>query len=161
MSTPPTPLPRRQIGELPRLRLHKKTPEKIAKSREFQPVSVFLGWDLRKQFVPISWLANDLNELPNVFFYARRVCALENHKKNPVHLQVAVGRCRAYLRGAVPRVAPPRARWMELVCGVGEFVTQMRDALAGEERYLPVRFYACPPSTARVLNSLYAPIVLI
>ncbi|CAN0534602.1 unnamed protein product, partial [Laminaria digitata] len=42
-------------------------------------------------------------------------------------LQVAVGRCRASLLGARPRVPPPRARWMQLVCGVGDFVTLLRE----------------------------------
>lgn len=34
---------------------------------------------------------------------------------------------------------PPRARWLQLVCGVGDFVSTLREAATGEERYLPVR----------------------
>eukprot|EP00904_Undaria_pinnatifida_P008226 jgi/Undpi1/4533/HiC_scaffold_18.g07887.m1 len=51
---------------------------------------------------------------------------------------VAVGRCRASLLGARPRLPPPLARWMQLVCGVGDFVTLMRSSVPRLERYLPV-----------------------
>lgn len=52
---------------------------------------------------------------------------------------MAVGRCQSFLQGARPRVPPARARWLELVCGIGDFVSPLREAAAGEERYLPVR----------------------
>eukprot|EP00903_Cladosiphon_okamuranus_P015709 g14501.t1 len=51
---------------------------------------------------------------------------------------VAVGRCRSFLQGARPRVPPPRARWLELVCGIGDLVSALREAVPGEERYLPI-----------------------
>ena len=34
---------------------------------------------------------------------------------------------------------PPRSRWLELVCGIGDFVSSLREAVSGEERYMPVR----------------------
>ncbi|CAM9710269.1 unnamed protein product [Ectocarpus sp. 4 AP-2014] len=52
---------------------------------------------------------------------------------------VANGRCRSYLHGSQPRVPAQYARWMELVCGIGDFVTALREAMPGEERYLPAR----------------------
>ncbi|CBN79516.1 conserved unknown protein [Ectocarpus siliculosus] len=51
---------------------------------------------------------------------------------------VANGRCRSYLHGSQPRVPAHRARWMELVCGIGDFVRALREAMPGEERYLPI-----------------------
>lgn len=53
-------------------------------------------------------------------------------------LQVAVGRCRSFISSSRPRVAPPRARWMQLVCGIGDFVSLLREAPSELERYLPV-----------------------
>ncbi|CAN0132700.1 unnamed protein product [Pylaiella littoralis] len=51
---------------------------------------------------------------------------------------VAIGQCRSFLNGAQPRVPPPRARWLELVCGIGDYVSRIREALSGDERYLPI-----------------------
>ncbi|CAM9333338.1 unnamed protein product [Ascophyllum nodosum] len=67
---------------------------------------------------------------------------------------VAVGRCQGYLGGSKPRVAPPRARWMQLVCGIGDFIFLAREALSGHERYLPLRDAALQDSLLPIGRNL-------
>ncbi|CAM9221615.1 unnamed protein product, partial [Discosporangium mesarthrocarpum] len=50
---------------------------------------------------------------------------------------VAAGRCRAYLASSRPRVPLPRARWLELVCGIGDFHQELKDVGYGLT-YLPI-----------------------
>ncbi|CAM9966785.1 unnamed protein product, partial [Choristocarpus tenellus] len=51
---------------------------------------------------------------------------------------IANGTCQSYLATSRPRVPPPRARWMELVCGVGNYQNELREVIGDMTLYVPV-----------------------
>lgn len=51
---------------------------------------------------------------------------------------VAAGRCRSYLNSKL-RVVTARANWMQLSCGIGEFVTLLQLVSENKDRMLPLQ----------------------
>jgi hypothetical protein len=64
---------------------------------------------------------------------------------------VALGQCRSYLRH--PRRVP-KANWMKLICGIGNFFTQLRPVAHNLDKYMRLREEEFGPTLFEVGNDL-------
>ena len=58
---------------------------------------------------------------------------------------VAAGRCRAHLRATL-RSTLAGSTWMGLVCGVGDYFSQLQVVEENKDRFMPLREDLLPPT---------------